>query len=135
MRSWLQPWIPAGLAALAVCALAPHARAEASDALCTLEPLSAPALAAKRAGFRVGGLDVSLDVWVRDAIDGRELPASLRLGGVALDLPGLALPLVNRENDVHVARDARVHVRVDGFQSRFGSPARAARARLGRGRP
>jgi hypothetical protein len=126
------------LIALGICALSTSARA--GDPAPAWLPLSADVLAEKRAGLRIGGLDVSLDVWVRDVVDGRaRAPSGFSLEGVTLEIVGadalgdIAHPLVNRTDSARVERDTRIRVRVEGFRSVFGSPAvRGARARLRR---
>lgn len=113
-------------AALALCTAALSASAHAGEGTDPWTALPAPELAARRAGLRVGGLDVSLEVWLRDSVDGRELAP-----GLALESTGVLVPLVNRSDGVRIERDAQIRVRIDGFFAVYGTPAmRAARARL-----
>lgn len=119
------------LAAFAACGLAATA-AHAEESIDAWPPLPAHELAARRGGLRIGGLDVSVDVWLRDSVDGAELPAGSNVFQVS-DLGGLGFlaQLVNRIDGVRIRRDAEIRVRIDGFTSVFGSSAlRAARARV-----
>ena len=113
-------------AALALCIAAFSAPARAGEGTDPWTALPAPELAARRAGLRVGGLDVTLEVWLRDSVDGRELAS-----GLALEGTGVLVPLVNRSDGVRIEREAQIRVRIDGFSAVYGTPAmRAARARL-----
>lgn len=116
------------IAALTVCSLAASGHAE--DSIATWPLLPADELAARRGGLRVGGLDVSVDVALRDSIDGAEPASSVfqvsDLGGL-----GVLAELVNHIDSVRIQRDAEIRVRIDGFRSVFGSTSlRTARARL-----
>jgi hypothetical protein len=119
------------LAALAATLLAATA-ARADESIDAWPPVPAHELAALRGGLRIGGLDVSVDVWVRDSVDGVETTPGGSVFQVS-DLGGLSalIQLMNRLDGVRIERDAEIRVRVDGFASVFGSPAlRTARSRL-----
>jgi hypothetical protein len=119
------------LAALAVCSLA-ATPAHADESIDAWPPLAAHELAARRGGLRIGGLDVSVDVWLRDSVDGAELPAGSSVFQLE-ELGGLSVlaQLVNRVDGVRIQRDTEIRVRIDGFTSVFGSSAlRTARTRV-----
>jgi hypothetical protein len=119
------------LAVLAACTLAASG-AHAEESIDAWPPLAAHELAARRGGLRVGGLDVSVDVSIRDSVDGAAFAPGVDILQIS-DLGGLnaLLQLVNRLDGVRIERAAEIRVRVDGFASVFGSPAlRTARSRL-----
>ena len=118
------------LATLAAWTLASAAHAQESSG--AWPSLPEQELAARRAGLRIGGLDVSVEVRLRDRIDAGE-PAPVNSVFQSSDFGGLTVlaQLVNRLDGVRIERDAEIRVRIDGFGSVFGSSSlRTARARL-----
>jgi len=95
-------------------------------------PVGDDSLEQMRGGVKVGGLDVSMDVLVRDLVDGREVQLrSFALGATGAD--GLVLPLINQRDGALISRDATLHVRIPGYRRAFGaSSASRVRARIQR---
>jgi hypothetical protein len=117
---------------LALCALAQPVCADSATTPEAWQPVEDASLDALRGGVRVGGLDVSMDVVVRDFVDEREVQRrTLALGDTGAD--DLLLPLVNQRDGAQLRRDATVHVRIPGFRRAFdaGSASRV-RARIHR---
>lgn len=98
----------------------------------TWQPVGDDSLEALRGGVKVGGLDVSMDVLVRDLIDGREVQVrSFALGATGAD--GVMLPLVNQRDGAQISRSATLHVRIPGYRRAFAaSSASRVRARIQR---
>ncbi len=123
---------PTVIRALAVLCTLVASAVHAEESIDAWSPLPAHELAARRGGLRIGGLDVGVDVAVRDSIDGAAGDPGVNILQVS-DLGGLnaLIQLVNRLDGVRIERAAEIRVRVDGFASVFGSPAlRTARSRL-----
>jgi len=115
---------------LVLCGLAAPAWADDADTGGSWGAVDDGALEELRGGLRVGGMEMSLDLIVRDLVDGHEVQ---RRTLAVDDLADALLPLVNQRDGVTLRRDATLLVRVRGFREKFSTgSARSVRRRIAR---
>jgi len=98
-------------------------------------PIADDTLGELRGGLRVNGMDVSLEVLVRDLVDGREvLRKSFAVGSFDTMRDALVLPpLVNTRDGTSLRRETTARVRVQGYRDAFGAASkRSVRERIQR---